>query len=78
MTEKQKNDSAPTRKTRRRFAIAALLFSFIVIGYVTYDGDPNNTLHQAALSWAFSMAMFVMGAYAFSATYDKFIEHKWK
>ncbi len=79
MTEPTKqNAPAPTRKTRRWFAIAALTFSFLIISYITYAGDPNNVLHESSLSWAFSLVMFVMGAYAFSATSDKFIDHKWK
>lgn len=75
MTEE---NNAPTRKTRRIFAAVGLMFSFLVISYVTYGGDPGNTLHQSALSWAFSMAMFIMGAYAFSASFDTLVERKWK
>jgi len=71
-------DTAPSRETKRSFAIVALVFSFGIISYVTVVGDPGNTLHQSALSWGFTMAMFVMGAYAFSASYDKFVERKWK
>ena len=71
-------DVAPTRKTRRIFAVIGLMFSFFIISYVIYAGDPNNSLHQSSLSWAFSMAMFIMGAYAFSASFDILVERKWK
>jgi hypothetical protein len=76
MTEQ--SSIAPTRKTRRIFAGIGLLFSFFIISYVIYAGDPSNSLHQSSLSWAFSMAMFVMGAYAFSASFDTLVERKWK
>ena len=78
MSEEVTKDTAPTRETKRSFAIAALVFSFMVISYVTVVGDPANSLHQSALSWGFTMGMFVMGAYAFSASYDNFVERKWK
>jgi len=78
MAEEITKPLGPSRETKRSFAIAALLFSFAVISYVTVVGDPTNSLHESALSWGFTMAMFVMGAYAFSASYDKFVERKWK
>lgn len=69
-------NTAPTRETKRSFAIAALVFSFATISYVVVAGDPTNSLHQSALSWGFTMAMFVMGVYAFSVSYDQFIINK--
>ncbi len=78
MAEDITKPEGPSRETKRSFAIAALVFSFATISYVVVVGDPGNTLHQSALSWGFTMAMFVMGAYAFSASYDKFVERKWK
>ena len=76
MTEQ--NSTTPTRKTRRIFAAAGLMFSFLIISYVTYAGEASNSLHQSSLSWAFTMAMFIMGAYAFSASFDTLVERKWK
>lgn len=79
MTEEVKQESSlPTRKTRRIFSAVAGIFSLLLIVAIVCIGDPDNSLHQSALSWAFSMSMFVMAAYVFSAGYDKFIEHKWK
>ena len=69
-------NTAPTRETKRFFAIAALVFSFVTISYAVVVGDPANSLHQSALSWGFTMAMFVMGVYAFSVSYDRFIIKK--
>jgi hypothetical protein len=78
MAEEIAKDTAPSRETKRSFAIAALLFSFATISYVVVAGDPTNSLHQSALSWGFTMAMFVMGVYAFSVSYDNFVVRKWK
>ncbi len=63
----------PKRATRRKIVYATLLFCFGIITYIVVDGTAENTLHQSALSWAFSTCIFVISGYVFGAVADQWI-----
>ena len=60
----------PKRSTRRRIVYATLLVCAYIIFYVIAVGDPANTLHASALSWAFTLAGMTIGGYIFGAVWD--------
>ena len=60
----------PRRRTRRRITVCTLLGCGAIIFYVIGYGEPANTLHQSALSWAFTLAGATIGGYIFGATWD--------
>ena len=61
---------APSRSTRRAIVVCTIVFCAIVIGYVVALGDPANSLHQSALSWAFTLAGATLGSYIFGSVWD--------
>lgn len=63
----------PSRTTRKNIVIFMLLFSWTVIGFVVGWGDPQNSLHQSALSWAYSSMIAVIFAYVFGAVTDNWV-----
>lgn len=66
----------PSRKTRRHIVTGVILFNFIVIMYTIIYGNPQNSLHVSALSWAYSSMIAVVFAYVFGAVADNF--NVWK
>lgn len=60
----------PKRSTRRKIVYATLSFCAFTIFNVIVLGDPENTLHQSALSWAFTLAAATIGGYIFGAVWD--------
>ncbi len=60
----------PRRRTRRKIVYSTLFTCAQVVGYVLLWGDPANTLHTSALSWAFTLAGMTIGGYIFGATFD--------
>ena len=60
----------PRRRTRRRITVCTLLGCGAIIFYVIGYGEPANTLHQSALSWAFTLAGATIGGYLFGAIWD--------
>ena len=60
----------PRRRTRRRIVYATLLACAQLVLYVVVWGDPANTLHASALSWAFTLAGMTIGGYIFGAVWD--------
>lgn len=60
----------PRRRTRRGIAIGTLIGCGLIIFYTIVYGDPSNTLHQSALSWAFTLAGATIGGYIFGAVFD--------
>jgi hypothetical protein len=60
----------PRRRTRRGIAIGTLVGCGLIIFYTVIHGDPGNTLHQSALSWAFTLAGATIGGYIFGAVWD--------
>lgn len=66
----------PTRKTRKQIVISVLIFSWAVIAYIVIWGSPTNSLHESALSWAYSSMVAVVFAYVFGAITDNY--NVWK
>lgn len=60
----------PTRQTRRNIVAITLLFCMTMIGYIMVLGQPDNSLHQSGLSWAFMLMASVIFAYVFGAVVD--------
>ncbi len=69
MTDTQQS-YMPRRSTRRKIVYATLFTCAQVVGYVLVMGDPANTLHASALSWAFTLAGATIGGYIFGAVWD--------
>lgn len=67
-------ENMPKRSTRRNIVYGTLIFCCLVIGYIVYNGDSENTLHQSALSWAFSLSGFVIAGYVFGQVVDNWNE----
>jgi len=49
---------------------ASLLFCWALIAYITVKGDPANSLHTSAMSWAFFSWLAVFGGYVFGAAWE--------
>ena len=62
----------PTRRTRKKIVYGTLCFCAAAIGLTTVFGDPANSLHVSAQSWAFGMAGATVFAYVFGAVVDNF------
>jgi ABC-type antimicrobial peptide transport system permease subunit len=60
----------PSRTNRKNFVIATILFCWGLVGYIVFAGDPQNSLHQSALSWGFMLMASVIFAYVFGAVID--------
>ncbi len=60
----------PRRSTRRKIVYATLFTCAQMAFYIIGWGDPANTLHTSALSWAFTLAGATIGGYIFGAVYD--------
>lgn len=60
----------PSRRTRRNIVVVTLFVMWAIIWYVVTQGDPSNSLHQSALSWAFITSIGVTFAYVFGAVID--------
>jgi len=69
-TEEQVGIQAPTRRTRRIIVSVTLAYCYATIGLILVFGSQDNSLHQSALSWAFSLSMFVIAGYIFGAVFD--------
>ncbi len=63
-------DQIPKRSTRRRIVYVTLIFCYAMIALLSFIGDADNSLHQSALSWAFSLSIFVIGGYIFGAVIE--------
>lgn len=70
--------SLPKRSTRRNIVYATLIFCFIIIGYLIYNGNPDNSLHESGLAWAFSTSIFVISGYVFGSVIDNLNDAKYK
>ncbi len=70
MTDDTSQSYMPRRRTRRRIVYATLFICSQLVGYVVVWGDPANTLHASALSWAFTLAGMTIGGYIFGAVWD--------
>ena len=70
MTEKPEN-TKPRRNTRRLIVYVTLVFCYAMIGLITFFGSADNSLHQSALSWAYSLSMFVFAGYVFGAVIEE-------
>ena len=58
--------------TRRRIVVISLLFTWVLIGLIVWQGDPANSLHASALSWAFVANMAVLFAYSFGIVVQRY------
>lgn len=55
-------------KTLRTVTTAvSLTFSLGLIIYLVWDGNPENSLHQSALSWGFTILGVLLAGVGFSA-----------
>lgn len=66
----------PLRKTRKHVVYTTLGFCGAVIAAVTYAGDPANTLHVSAQSWAFGTSIAIIMGYVFGAVADNYNLYK--
>jgi hypothetical protein len=62
----------PTRKTRKQFVIATIIFCWATIALLLWQGDPNNSLHVSALAWSYSVFAASLFAYVFGAVVDNY------
>lgn len=62
----------PTRQTRKLVVACTLTFCAMLAVLVTFSGNPENSLHVSAQSWAFGMATATVFAYVFGAVIDNF------
>lgn len=58
------------RSTRRAMVAGVLAGCAALIGFVVGWGNPDNTLHTSALSWAFTLSGAMLGGYLFGATWE--------
>jgi len=70
LDSKSIQENMPKRSTRRNIVYGVLIFCCLLIGYIVYTGDADNTLHQSTLSWAFSLSGFVIAGYVFGQVVD--------
>ena len=68
----------PKRSTRRNIVYATLIFCFLTIGYLVFNGSAENSLHESALAWAFSTSIFVIGGYVFGSVMDNLNDKKYR
>lgn len=61
---------APSRSTRKALVAGVLFGCAVLIGFVVGWGEPTNTLHTSALSWAFSLSGAMLGGYLFGVTWE--------
>lgn len=61
----------PSRTTRKAMVAGVLFGCAVLIGFVVGWGDPQNTLHQSGMSWAFSLSGAMLGGYLFGATWER-------
>lgn len=55
-------------KTLRTVTTAvSLTFALSLIAYLVWQGNPENSLHQSALSWAFMILGALLAGVGFSA-----------
>lgn len=65
-----KDPRIPTRNARRTIVATTLWFCAGVIIMTAGYGDPMNSLHSSAMSWAWSLAAATIGSYTFAAVWD--------
>jgi hypothetical protein len=54
-------------------AIAVICFCVAVIVWLVLHGQPANSLHQSALSWAWTVLLASMGALGIDAAAEKYL-----
>lgn len=62
----------PTRKTRKEITVGTLLFNGFVIVQIIFNGSGTNTLHESALTWAYTSSLILIMGYVFGAVMDNF------
>ena len=66
----QLNKIMPTRKNRWAVTKYTILACTVLIGYIVALGDPNISLHQTALEYAFILVGTLSLGYSLSAVAD--------
>lgn len=62
----------PTRKTRKEITVGTLLFNAFIIVEVVFNGSATNSLHESALTWAYTSSLILIMGYVFGAVMDNF------
>ena len=62
----------PTRKTRKEITVGTLLFNAFIIVQIIFNGSDKNTLHESALTWAYTSSLVLIMGYVFGAVMDNF------
>ena len=62
----------PSYQVAKNIVTFSLLFSWATIAALLIRGDAANSLHQSALSWSYTTALAVIGAYCFDVYFGKF------
>ena len=60
----------PSRRTRKGVVVYTLIICTAIIAYILGFGNDENSLHQSALAWTYSMYIVVVMAYVFGAVAD--------
>lgn len=61
------NDDSLGKRTRTWFAAGSVIFCIFVIVWLIFHGHAGNTLHESALSWAFTLMGAVLAGVGFGA-----------
>lgn len=62
----------PSRTTRKNIVTVTIVACWVLIGYLIVFGSAQNSLHQSALSWGFTLMGATIFAYVFGAVLDNF------
>lgn len=66
----------PKARVRKKIVYATLAFCFSMIAYLVWTGSPDNSLHESALAWAFSLSIFVISGYVFGAVAERYLDSR--
>jgi hypothetical protein len=61
-------------KTRRSIIVVSLVYIYSLIAYLLIVGNPENSLHQSALSWSFIASLGIIFAYSFGIIINKYFK----
>lgn len=68
----QNQNQLPTKTIRKNIIVVTLLYCWSLITWLIINGEPTNSLHTSALTWAFSISLTVTMAYVFGVIIDNF------
>lgn len=52
-------------RSRLVIGVVSLALCFFLIGFLVINGNPDNSLHQSALAWAFTGSFAILGGFGF-------------